>query len=268
MKEILGYYVRAVPSIVKGKIAQEVDAGLRSLRLVERGREIRRAMDIGIRGIEVDPLPPCLAGGEKAILVSNYPSISETVGAVLKVVCRLPGEELRLKAIGRREVIEEASLWLRAIGIDCLVFPAIKDEAGRYMLEPKILKEVLAYLEGEGNVLWLSITGQTRGNGLLESDLRTGAALFSLRKRVPIVPMGLVTEGEGRELRVVKVRFGELVNPPELGGLSDFAMGDFLVDVSRLLMCRVAALLPAGQRGDFEDVEDKLREVRNRLGWS
>jgi len=262
MKEILGYYARAVSSTLKGKIAQEVDAGLRSLRLVERSREIRRAVDMGIRGIEVEPIPPCLAEGKSAILVSNYPSVSKTVGAVLKVACRLPGERLRLKAIGRREVVTEAGLWLRAIGIDCLVFPAIKDEAGRYMLEPEIIKEVLAHLEGEGNVLWLSITGKTRGNGLLESDLRTGAALFSLKKRVPIVPMGLATEG-----RIVKVRFGEPINPPELGELSEFEMGDFLVDVSRLIMCKIAALLPAGQRGDFEDVEDKLTEVRGRLGW-
>lgn len=273
MKEILGYYVRTVPSVLREKIAQEVDAGLRSLRLAGRSKEIRRAVDMGIRGIEVEPIPPCLAEGENAILVSNYPSVSKTVGAVLKVACRLPGERLRLKAIGRKEVIAEAGLWLRAIGVDWLVFPAIKDEVGRYMLEPQTLKEVLAYLSGEGNVLWLSITGKTRGNGLLESDLRTGAALFSLKKRVQIVPMGLMTKGEGRELRIVKVRFGEPLNPPEhampwLGKLSEFEMGDFLVDISRLIMCRIAALLPAGQRGDFEDVDDKLREVRKRLGWS
>jgi len=272
MKEILGYYVRAISSTLKGKIAQEVDTGLRSLRLAERSKEIRRAVDLGVRGIEVEPMPPCLAEGKSAILVSNYPSVSKTVEAVLKVACRLPGEKLRLKAIGRKEVVAEASLWLRALGVDWLVFPAIKDEAGRYMLEPETLKEVLAHLDGEGNVLWLSITGKTRGNGLLESDLRTGAALFSLKKRVPIVPMGLVAKGEGKELRIVKVRFGEPLNPPEhampwLGKLSEFEMGDFLVDISRLIMCRIAALLPAGQRGDFEDVDDKLREVGRRLGW-
>jgi hypothetical protein len=40
-----------------------------------------------------------------------------------------------------------------------------------------------------------------------------------------------------------------------------------ILDISRLIMCQIAALLPPGQRGDFEDVEDKLREVRSRLDY-
>ena len=47
--------------------------------------------------------------------------------------------------------------------------------------------------------------------------------------------------------------------------LSDFETTDLLVDLSRLALCRVAALLPLGQRGDFEQVEDKLLEIEARV---
>jgi hypothetical protein len=132
-------------------------------------------------------------------------------------------------------------------------------------LEPESLKRVLTHLDGEGNVLWLSITGKTRGNGLLERDLRTGAALFSLKKKIPMVPMGLVIKEKEGKAKIVKVRFGEPINPPEVGKLGEFEMSDLLLDISQLIMCQIAILLPPGQRGDFENVEDKLREVRSRL---
>jgi len=50
-----------------------------------------------------------------------------------------------------------------------------------------------------------------------------------------------------------------------VGKMGEFERSDLLVDVSRLIMCHIAALLPPGQRGDFEDVEDKLIEVKERL---
>ena len=84
--------------------------------------------------------------------------------------------------------------------------------------------------------------------------------------------MGNITEKEkepGKEKeekpRIVKVRFGEPINPPDVEKLDEFEMGDFLLDISRLMMCEIAALLPPGQRGDFEDVDEKLREVQERL---
>jgi 1-acyl-sn-glycerol-3-phosphate acyltransferase len=197
--------------------------------------------------------------------VSNYPSVSQTLRAVMKVGCRLPGQRFRVKGIARKEVVAEANVVLKALGVDQHIFPALKDESGKYTLDPEPLKKVLAHLDGQGNVLWLSITGKTRGSGLLERDLRTGAALFSLKKKIPIVPMGLVTKGKEGKPEVVKVRFGEPIDLSEVGKLDEFEMADFLVDVSRLIMCQIAALLPAGQRGDFEDVEDKLREVKSRL---
>jgi hypothetical protein len=102
----------------------------------------------------------------------------------------------------------------------------------------------------------------------LECDLRTGAALFSLKKKIPMVPMGLViTEKEGKA-KIVKVRFGEPINLPEVGKLGEFEMSDLLLDISQLIMCQIAMLLPPGQRGDFENVEDKLREVRSRLDYN
>jgi len=222
-------------------------------------------LDVAIRGIEVEPIPTYLGDGKRAILVSNYPSVSQTLMAVMKVGCRLPGEKLRLKAIARKELVTRANALLKALGVDRHIFPAMKDQSGKYVLETETLKGVLAHLDGQGNVLWLSITGKTRGNGLLERDLRTGAALFSLKKKIPIVPMGLVAKDKGRKVEIVEVRFGEPIDPPEVGKLDEFKMGDLLVDISRLIMCRIAALLPPGQRGDFEDVEEKLREVKERL---
>jgi hypothetical protein len=79
--------------------------------------------------------------------------------------------------------------------------------------------------------------------------------------------MGMVTEEKRGKVKIVKVRFGEPINPPEVGKLDEFEMGDVLLDVSWLIMCQTAMLLPPGQRGDFEDVEDKLREIRSRLDY-
>ncbi len=263
MKEISSF-VQAASSLL-GKIPQRVDAWLRSWRLLDRSRLVRKMTDMAIMGIEVAPIPACLGDGKRAILVSNYPSVSQTLRAVMKAGCRLPGEKLRVKAIARKEVAAGANALLKALGVDRHIFPVLKDQSGKYTLEPEILKKVLAHLDGQGGVLWLSITGNTRGNGLLERDLRTGAALFSLKKKIPIVPMGLVTKDKEGKPKIVKVRFGEPINLPEVGKLSEFEMGDLLVDISRLIMCQIAALLPPGQRGDFEDVEEKLIEVKERL---
>lgn len=263
MKEVPSF-VRGVSSTLGG-IPQRVDARLRSLRLLDRSRWVRKMTGMAIRGIEVEPIPACLGEGKRAILVSNYPSVSHTMWAVIKVGCRLPGQRFRVKAIGRKKVVVGANMLLKALGVDQHIFPALKDQSGKYVLGPDTLKKILAHLDGQGNVLWLSVTGNTRGNGLLERDLRTGAAFFSLKKKTPIVAMGLVTNEEEGKLKVQRIRFGEPIDVSEVGSLSEFEMGDLLVDISRLIMCQIAALLPPGQRGDFEDVEEKLREVQERL---
>ncbi len=264
MKEALSY-IQATSGILKGRISQRADAELRSWRLLERSRWVLKIIDMAIVGIEVEPIPAYLGDGKRAILVSNYPSVPQTLRAVIKVGCRLPRQKFRLKAIARKEVTAGANVLLKALGVDRFIFPALKDQSGKYVLEPETLKKVLAHLEGQENVLWLSITGKTRGNGLLERDVRTGAAFFSLKKKIPIVPMGLVTKEKRGEISIVRVRFGEPINPPEVEELSEFEMGDFLLDISRLIMCKVALLLPVWQRGDFEDVEDKFREIGSRL---
>jgi 1-acyl-sn-glycerol-3-phosphate acyltransferase len=263
VKEVSGFIQAA--SRISGEIFRRVDARLRSWRLLDRSRWVRKITDVAIMGIEVEPIPACLGDGKRAILVSNYPSVSQTLRAVMKVGCRLPGQRFRVKGIARKEVVAKANVPLKALGVDQHIFPALKDESGKYALEPESLKRVLAHLNGQGNVLWLSITGNTRGNGLLERDLRTGAALFSVKKKIPLVPMGLVIKEKEGKAKIVKVRFGNPINPPKVGELNEFEKGDLLVDISRLVMCQIAALLPAGQRGDFEDVEDKLREVKSRL---
>jgi hypothetical protein len=266
VEEGLGYTEEWSSSVVRGKLVRGLDSALRSLALLQRSKTVRRMVDLAIGGIEVEPIPACLGKEHRAMLVSNYPSVPQTLRAVMKVLCRLPGEKPRLKGVGRPEVITHANALLKALGIDRLVFPVHKDETGAYRLHRNVVAEVLAYLDGPAHVLWLSMTGRTRANGLSEGDLRTGAALFSLRKRVPLVPMALVTTGERGSLRVVKIRFGEPLDPPEAGEMGDFERSDFLIDFSKLVVCHIAKLLPPGQRGDYEDVEEKLEEARRRLG--
>jgi len=246
-------------------LAGRVDARLRSLNLLERSGLIRRMVDLSTRGVAIEPIPSWLGESNRAVLASNYPSVTQTLRALIKMGCRLPGDGFRLKGIGRPDVVADASALLKALGVDNLIYPVYKDEAGAYKLHKQVVKQVLEYLEGEGNLLWMSITGTTRGNGLLETDVRTGAALLSTGRGVPIVPMGLVTKQVKGKPRVVKVRFGEAILPPPMEELSDFDKTDLVVDLSRLALCRTASLLPPGQRGDFEQVEEKLSEIEARI---
>jgi hypothetical protein len=259
-------YTVAIPSLVRRAVTDRTDRVLGSLALLDRSRRVRRLMDLGIRGIKVDPMPEALDGRRPAILISNYPSVSQSLRAVIKVGCRISTDRVRIRAIARPEIITEANILLKALGVGQFVFPAHKDQAGAYRLDSKLTKDILRWLSGPGNVLWQSITGRTRGNGLLEGDLRTGAAMFALKKGVPLVPMALVTTQRKGRLKVVKVRFGEPIYADMAPNLGDFERGDYLIDVTKLAMCKVAELLPQGQRGDFEDVEQKLDETRRRLG--
>lgn len=256
----------AILSPAREGIYGRIDTRLRSLYLLHRSETVKRLVSLAIRGIRIEPVPSHLDESHRAVLVSNYPAVYPTLHTLIKVGCHLPGEGFRLKGIGRPEVVTQANTLLKVLGIDSLIYRVHKDEAGAYRLHKRIVQDILTYLQGRGNVLWLSITGKTRGNGLLEGDLRTGAALFSVTKGVPIVPMGLVTrEGRGG-LRVVRVRFGEPIEPPQVEDIGDFEKADLLIDLTRLALCQVARLLPSGQRGDFEPVEEKLEEAEMRLG--
>jgi hypothetical protein len=255
----------AVAGIGSEGISQRVDARLRGVNLLERSALVRRLVDLSTRGVRVEPIPPWLSETHRAVLVSNYPSVSQTLRALIKVGCRFPGPGYRLKGIGRPEVVAQASTLLKALGVDSLIFQVHKDEAGAYRLHRGVVKEVLVYLDAPDSILWLSITGRTAGNGLLEGDLRTGAAVFATMKRLPLVPMGLVTKEERGKPRVVKVRFGEPMAPPDVEALGDFERADLLIDLTRLALCHVARLLPSGQRGDFEQAEEKLEEIEARL---
>jgi hypothetical protein len=233
---------------------------------LDRSSKVRRLTDWAIRGVDVEPIPAALDGRQAAILVSNYPSVFQSLRAVIKVGCRISTERPRIRAIARPEIVTEANTLFKVLGVGQFVFPVHKDQAGAYRLEGRLVKDILRWLDGPGNVLWLSITGRTRGNGLLEGDLRTGASLFSLKKGVPLVPMGLVIREKKGRPRVVRVRFGELIRPALGSGLDDFQRADYLIDLTKLAMCEVARLLPPGQRGDFEDAEEKLAETKERLG--
>jgi hypothetical protein len=255
----------AVAAVHRGGLAQRMDARLRSLDLLDRSSVVRKLVDLSTRGVKVEPIPSSLGAEKSAVLVSNYPSVSQTLRTLIKVGCRFPGSGYRLKGIGRPEVIAQANTLLKALGVDSLIYPVHKDEAGAYRLHRSIVKEVLAYLDQPGSILWLSITGRTAGNGLLEGDLRTGAAVFSTMKKLPLVPMGLVTEERKGKPRVMRVRFGEPIDPPDGEALGDFEKADLLIDLTRLALCHVARLLPSGQRGDFEQAGEKLEEIEARL---
>jgi hypothetical protein len=259
-------YTEAISHLARRATVERIDSALTSLALLDRSAKVRRLVDLALTGIEVDPLPPSLWEDRATILVSNYPSVSQSLRAVIKVGCRLSKDRPRIRAIARPEIVTQANLLMKVLGVGQFVFPVHKDQAGAYRLQRKLVKEVLVWLEGPGHVLWLSITGRTQGNGLLEGDLRTGAATFALNRGVPLMPMGLVTEEKKGRLRVVKVRFGEPIYPPSASGLDDFGRTDYLIDLSKMAMCQVALLLPPGQRGDFENAEQKLAETQRRLG--
>jgi len=258
-------YTVAIPVLVKKAVRGRVDRMLGSLALLDRSRRVRQLMYLAIRGVRVESIPQVLNGQQPAILVSNYPSVSQSLRAVIKVGCRISIERPRLKAIARPEVVSEANVLLKALGIGMFVFPVHKDQAGAYRLHGQLAKDILRWLGGPGNVLWLSITGRTRGNGLLEGDVRTGAAAFALRKGIPLVPMALETREKKGKRKVVRVRFGEPVYPEIPSDIGEFERTDYLIDITKLAMCQVAQLLPPGQRGDFENVEQKLEETRRRL---
>ena len=259
-------YTEAFTGLVRKAAVGRLDAALGSVELLDRSSKVRRLTDWAIRGVKVEPIPPSLDGTQAAVLVSNYPSVFQSLRAVIKVGCRISTERPRLRAIARPEIVTQANLLFKLLGVGSFVFPVHKDQAGAYRLEGRLVKDILRWLDGSGNVLWLSITGRTRGNGLLEGDLRTGAATFSLKKGVPLVPMGLVTREKKGKLRVVAVRFGEPIFPLSGSEIDDFERADYLIDLTKLAMCEVARLLPPGQRGDFEDAEQKLAETKRRLG--
>ncbi len=261
-------YTEAFAGVVRRRTVGRLGSALGSLALLDRSAKVRRLTDWAIRGIEIEPIPSSLDGTRAAILVSNYPTVSQSLRAVVKVGCRISTEHPRLRAIARPETVTPASLLFKALGVGQFVFPVHKDQAGAYGLEGRLVEDILRWLDDPGNVLWLSITGRTRGNGLLEGDLRTAAAMFSLKKAVPFVPVGLVTTEKKGKLRVVGVRFGEPICPPSASDLDDFQRTDYLIDLTKLAMCEVARLLPPGQRGDFEDAEAKLEETNRRLGIS
>lgn len=237
-------------------ISDRIDPRLRSLYLIENS-QVRKAVDkVVLRRIRIE-IPPSLEEGRNAILVSNYPSVGGATDAVLKVDCCLPGKESRLRAIGREEVAEEAGALLMALGVDRILIPAQKVD-GVYRLKEgkKAYEEVLNHLGKPGSVFWLSITGETRDNGLREEDLKTGAVSFSLESRVSIMPMGIVT----RQGKVVEVKFGDPVILPEKEDLKrEYERGDFWNDCTRKVMLEIATLLPPGQRGSFDDIDIKER---------
>ena len=215
-----------------------------SLELTEKPL-VRKALGKIIRGIEIENIPDTLS--KATILVSNYPGIQETLKAVMKVGFKLP-DELSLVAIARREIVTETPPALGGL-LYRRVLPADKNEAGRYSLNIKNTARALRHLK-EGGVLWLSPTGSVEANGLRVKNLRHGAVIFAQKANVPILPMGLITNQDGK---VERVKFGEPITLPPEDQVSLFDRDVHLDHFSLLVLAEIAKLLPPGQRGDFED---------------
>jgi hypothetical protein len=96
-------------------------------------------------------------------------------------------------------------------------------------------------------------------------DRQNEGQQFATRKGIPLVPVGLVTTEQKAKLRVVRVRFGEPIHPPQVQDCDDLHKADLLIDLSRVAMCQIAQLLPPGQRGDFDNADEKLTEAIRRL---
>lgn len=256
--------IKALSIGIRSEIYDEADRRVRLLNLYEYPWA-RRAVDVYYRQIKVEPIPESLAEEKKAVLVSNYFSVGWMTIAVLKAACCFPGKEGRFRAIARKEIKARANLLLKALGVDRMIYSAYKDESGVYKLDKETTRKVLNFLKEPGHILWMSVTGKTEGNGLLEKDIRIGAAYFSSTSQAPLVPMGIKTVEIKGKRRAKEVVFGEPFTVPSTKGLSDVDRSELLMDCTRLAMCRIAELLPPGQRGDFEDVDGKLEEMKARL---
>lgn len=238
-----------------------VDTGIlefvSSINMVEKPF-VRKLLSGIIRDIEIEGIPDSLA--KSAVLVSNYPGVKESLKAVIKVGCELPGSQLRLLAIARKEVITESNPILGGF-LKEAVLPAEKNEEGKYSMSHRSTVKALKHLE-EGGVLWLSPTGNTEGNGLRMKDLRFGAVALALKTNVPIVPMGLITD---KDNKVKRIKFGKNLVLSPIEKVSVFNQDEYLRLLSLLVLGEIAALLPPDQRGDFEDAEAKIKDIKNKL---
>jgi hypothetical protein len=275
--------------IKRERVSLEIDRKLHSLNLLNERPWARKLVDWGIRGIKVEPIPELIRQGESAVLVSNYastldlltyeyprgePTLDELkpgVRALLKVASHLP-PEVQFRAIGREEVITGAGLFLRALGIDKIIFPATKSGGIHRLARREDYTRIPTYVARPGHILWTSITGEPRGNGLLERDLRIGWLKLVLKARgfaseapVWIIPMGNITEAKGGVRKATEIRFSE---PLSFAAPSDLVEPeDYLLDCVRLVACHIASLLPkdGGQRGDYEDAERIIEEMQDRV---
>ena len=109
--QVAGTFVGAA----RGGIAQRIDGGLRSLDLVGRSAVVKKLVDVGIRGVRIEPIPSSLGESHRAVLVSNYPAVYQTLRSLIKVGCRFPGQGHRLRGIGRPEGGPEACLHLMSL---------------------------------------------------------------------------------------------------------------------------------------------------------
>ena len=206
------------------------------------GRVFARAMSrISIEGA-VDEIPregPLIIAANHA---SNFDA--PVVGAWL-----IPRLGRRIHWLGKRELFAWPIVgWIAANGG---VHPVDRDSADveAFRLASRILDE--------GHVLFVFPEGTRSPDGALQ-EARDGVAMLALRSGAPIVPIGIAGSNrvwpKGQRLPHpggrVTVRVGRPFRPAdELPPGTDRKTAKGLA--TRLIMGRIAALLPAGQRGVY-----------------
>ena len=98
-------YTEAFTGLVRKAAVGRLNAAAGSVALLDRSSKVRRLTDWAIRGVGVESIPPSLDGTQAAVLVSNYPSVFQSLRAVIKVGCRISTERPRLRAIARPEIV-------------------------------------------------------------------------------------------------------------------------------------------------------------------
>jgi 1-acyl-sn-glycerol-3-phosphate acyltransferase len=121
-----------------------------------------------------------------------------------------------------------------------------------------------------GNVLAIFPEGTRSLDGALQ-QVREGAGVLALHSGAPVMPVGLIDSDlmwpKGRSMprfgKRVTVRWGKPFKvTDELPGLASMSRREANAAATRLIMTRIAELLPPRQRGVFADAVSEARAER------
>ncbi len=184
--------------------------------------------EIYLRDIKIDPIPDLLRFGGKAILVSNYPGVYESIKAGVKILCATPNGAKKVKGIAREEAIKKASPLMKILGVPQFMIPAKKkgEDSEDHELDTDTGKYILRFMEKEGSLLWLTATGKLFPDDLNPEFARAGPGRFSIQTGAPIIPVAYRFHNFDTEnkaiLKVYRISFGNIIEPPITNPLIKF----------------------------------------------